>query len=227
MKFVWISSPAVVLFLLVAYPNNVVGNNAKNTVTDIDGNVYHTIKIGNQVWMKENLRTTRYNDGSPIPLVTDSLTWGKLTTPGYCWYNNDSATFGRTYGALYNWHAVNTKKLAPKGWHVPSDSEWTILTKFLGGEDVAGGQLKDTGTTYWNSPNTGATNAKGFSAHPGGYRGYHGGFGGIGNGGDWWSATTTSDTALSCHRIMFNFDARANRDVCDSFYGLSVRCVKN
>src|SRR5271157_74086 len=140
MKFIWIASLAGLLFPFVAFPDNAAGRISKNTVTDIDGNVYHTINIGTQEWLAENLRTTRYSDGSPIPLVTDSLTWGKLITPGYCWYNNDSATFGRTYGALYNWHAVNTKKLAPKGWHVPSDSEWTILINFLGGEDVAGGQ---------------------------------------------------------------------------------------
>ena len=138
-------------------------------VTDIDGNVYQTVTIGTQVWMVENLKTTRYIDGTAIPLDTNSSTWGGLTTPGYCWYN-DSAIYGNTYGALYNWYAVNTGKLAPAGWHVPTDSEWTVLTTYLGGETVAGGKLKDTGTTYWQSPNTGATNASGFLALPGGFR---------------------------------------------------------
>ena len=102
------------------------------TVTDIDGNVYHLITIGTQVWLVENLKTTRYNDGAPIPLVTDSAAWSLLTTPGYCWYNNDIANKNPN-GALYNWFAVNTGKLAPTGWHVPTDAEWTILTTFLGG----------------------------------------------------------------------------------------------
>ena len=112
---------------------------ATPNVVDIDGNVYHTVTIGTQVWMVENLKTTKYNDGTAIPLVTDNTAWGALTTPGYCWYNNDSATYKNTYGALYNWYAVNTGKLAPTGWHVPTDSEWTVLTTYLGGQSVAGG----------------------------------------------------------------------------------------
>ena len=116
------------------------------TVTDIDGNVYHTVTIGTQTWMVENLKTTKYNDGTAIPLVTDSTAWLNLTTPGYCWYNNDAATYKNTYGALYNWFTVNTSKLAPSGWHVPTDAEWTTLITYLGGETVAGGQMKSTGT---------------------------------------------------------------------------------
>ena len=116
------------------------------TVSDADGYVYHTVTIGAQVWMVENLKTTKYNDGTAIPLVTDSTAWAILTIPGYCWYNNDAVTYKATYGALYNWYAVNTGKLAPKGWHVPADAEWTKLITFLGGEDVAGGKMKSTGT---------------------------------------------------------------------------------
>ena len=112
---------------------------ATPNVVDIDGNVYHTVTIGTQVWMVENLKTTRYNDGTAIPLVTDGTAWAALTTPGYCWYNNDSATYKNTYGALYNWYAVNTGKLAPTGWHVPTDSEWTVLTTYLGGESLQAG----------------------------------------------------------------------------------------
>ena len=102
-------------------------------VLDIDGNIYHTVIIGNQIWLAENLKTTKYNDGTPVSLVTDNTGWINLSTPGYCWYDND-ITNRETYGALYNWYAVQTGKLCPKGWHVPSDAEWTVLTDFLGGE---------------------------------------------------------------------------------------------
>jgi len=114
-------------------------NPTPSTVTDIDGNVYHIVAIGTQVWMAENLKTTKYNDGTFIPLVTDSTAWGNLSTPGYCWYNNDAATYKNTYGALYNWFTVNTGKLSPKGWHIPSDTEWETLITYLGGESLAGG----------------------------------------------------------------------------------------
>ena len=144
--------------------------NNSTTVTDIDGNVYHTVKIGAQTWMVENLRTTRYNDGTAIPLVTGNTAWGSLTTPGYCWYNNDQATYGSTYGALYNWYAVNRGKLCPTGWHVATDAEWTQLTDYLGGVWVAGGKMKEAGLSHWESPNEGATNSSGFTALPGGHR---------------------------------------------------------
>jgi uncharacterized protein (TIGR02145 family) len=198
------------------------------TVTDTDGNVYQTVTIGTQVWMKENLKTTRYNDGSPIPLVTVGSTWINLTTGGYCWYN-DSIAYGNTYGALYNWYAVNTGKLAPKGWHVPSDSEWTVLTTYLGGASVAGGKLKEVGTTHWGSPNTGATNETGFTALPGGVRDYNGTFSHIGSYGFWWSSTAL-DAASSWARFMSCSYADVSRSDNGSDYdvsGFSVRCVKN
>ena len=127
------------------------------TIEDIDGNIYKTTKIGSQIWMTENLKTTRYNDGTPIPLVTDGTTWGGLTTPAYCYINNDEATYASPYGALYNYYVVadtSSLNVCPVGWHVPSDGEWTTLTNYLGGLDVAGSKLKETGTLYWNSPNT-------------------------------------------------------------------------
>src|SRR5450759_4787246 len=116
------------------------------TVKDIDGNVYKTVTIGKQVWMVENLKTTKYNDGITIPLVIDNTAWTDLITPKYSWFNNDIAN-KEVYGALYNWYTVNTNKLCPKGWHIPTDEEWTTLTTYLGGEGVAGGKLKETGTT--------------------------------------------------------------------------------
>lgn len=102
------------------------------TVTDVEGNVYKTVKIGNQWWMAENLKTTRYSDGTKIPHVPDSLMWINLTTPAYCCYHNDAITYKNTYGALYNWFTINTGKLAPKGWHIPTDVEWTALINNLG-----------------------------------------------------------------------------------------------
>jgi len=107
------------------------------TITDIDGNYYTTVTIGTQVWMVENLKTTKYNDGTGIPLVTDNTVWCNLSTPGYCWYNNDETTYKNPYGALYNWHTVHTGKLCPSGWHVPTDSEWITLTSYFGGMNTA------------------------------------------------------------------------------------------
>jgi len=196
------------------------------TVTDADGNIYHTVKIGTQTWTVENLKTTHYNDGTAIALVTDNTTWSNLETGAYCWYNHDSITNKNTYGALYNWYAVNTGKLAPKGWHIPTDAEWDTLSAYFGGDTVSGGALKDTGTAYWNSPNSGATNSSGFSALPGGYRNYSGNFYVIGSYGYWWSATGRDVSSaytryLYCNlRYLFSYDNIMN---C----GLSVRLVKD
>ena len=139
------------------------------TVVDIDGNVYNTVTIGTQVWMVENLKTTKYRNGDAIPNVTGNASWVALSTGAYCWYNNDAATYKATYGALYNWYAVgDSRNIAPSGWHVATDSEWTTLSTFLGGESIAGDKLKEIGTSHWLSPNTGATNSNGFTAFPGG-----------------------------------------------------------
>jgi uncharacterized protein (TIGR02145 family) len=197
-----------------------------STVTDKDGNVYNTITIGTQTWMKENLKVTKYNDGTAIPLVTDNTAWGALSTPGYCWYNNDQTTYGNTYGALYNWYTVNIGKLCPTGWHVPTDAEWTTLTTFLGGESVSGGKLKETGTTHWLSPNTGATNETGFTALPGGYRNYDGTFHFIGYYGFWWSATENI-TSTAWYRFMYYNSSGVGRSYYDKRYGLSVRCLRD
>ena len=190
------------------------------TVTDKDGNVYHTVKIGTQIWMVENLRTTKYNDGTPIPLIIDDAAWDILTTPAYCWYNNDKVLYGDKYGALYNWHAVSTGKLSPSGWRVATDADWSILTDHLGGESVAGSKLKEMGTTHWNTPNTGATNEVGFYALPGGVR--YSDFSQIGNLGYWW---TSSEGPMT--RRIFNDFISVRRDNSNGIYGLSVRCIKN
>jgi uncharacterized protein (TIGR02145 family) len=179
------------------------------TVTDADGNVYQTVKIGTQVWTVENLRTTKYNDGSAIPLVTDGGLWVALNTPGYCYYGNTTnADSIKNYGALYNWNAVNTKKLAPMGWHVPTDAEWDTLQNYLVINGFNWDGTTDTSTenkiakslaakTDWIASTTpgaignGLTknNRSGFSALPGGCRDDHGSFSYVGDGGYWWSAT--------------------------------------
>ena len=157
--------------------DSIVNNNSSEsiqldapTVTDIDGNVYNTVTIGTQTWMKENLKTTKLNDGSDITQISDNSIWGFYTSKAYCWYNNDKITYKDTYGAIYNLSTVATRKLCPIGWHVPSDNEWSILAKNLGGANVAGAKLKESGTLHWTAPNSEATNGSGFTALPGGYR---------------------------------------------------------
>jgi uncharacterized protein (TIGR02145 family) len=196
------------------------------TLTDQDGNIYKTVTIGTQTWMAENLRTTKYRDGTAIPNVTDNTAWFALTTGAYCTYNNTTkldsiATFGR----LYNWYAVNTGKLCPTGWHVPSDAEWTTLTTYLGGETIAGGKLKETGTMHCSSANTGATNETGFTALSGGVR-YYVAFINIVYTGYWWSATEDDARNAWC-RNMYDNNSFVLRDSGIKEFGLSVRCVKD
>ena len=206
--------------------SDMAGAVANGTVIYVDGNVYHTVAIGTQVWMVENLKTTKYNDGAAIPLVTDGTAWAALAAPGYCWFNNDSSSNKNTYGALYNWYTVNTGKLAPTGWHVPTDSEWSVLTTYLGGESVAGGKLKEAGTAHWNSPNTGATNETGFSALPAGCRLPTGSFYEIDNFGGWWSSTVAYTTSTWGRYVAYNL-ALVDRSTSPKKQGFSVRCVRN
>jgi uncharacterized protein (TIGR02145 family) len=201
--------------------------NISGKVTDTDGNVYQTVRIGSQIWMAENLKTTKYNDGNAIPFVMDNTAWSNLITPGYCWYNNDSVTNRNTYGALYNWYTVNTGKLAPSGWHVPTDSEWTVLTTYLGGESLAGGKLKEAGTAHWASPNTHATNETGFSELPGGCRGNDSPFQGIGGYSTLWSCTAAGPTYSWYRNFYFNSPFAERITVVNDAWGFSVRCIKN
>ncbi|NOT35958.1 MAG: hypothetical protein HOP11_01110 [Saprospiraceae bacterium] len=195
-------------------------------VKDADNNLYNVVKIGSQYWLKENLKTTKYNDGKAIPLVTGDIEWSKLTSPGYCWYNNNQVNYGNTYGALYNWYTVNTSHLCPTGWHVPTDQEWTDLTNYLGGENVAGGKLKEAGTIHWSNPNTGATNETGFTSLPGGYRFSNGEY--IYNtvGGYWWSATEFPP-GDAWYRGMFWDSSLLFRSINFKQLGYSVRCIKD
>jgi len=197
------------------------------TVKDIDGNTYNTVQIGGQCWTKENLKVSKYRNGYAIPTGLDNATWGSTSSGAYAIYNNDNAN-DAIYGKLYNWYAVaDNRGLCPTGWHVPTDLEWTTLTSYLGGESVAGGKMKSVGTTYWNSPNTGATNESGFSALPGGSRFNNGSFNSIRNNAVFWSATENDyNSAWICN---LNYDnGNVNRNL--NFYkrdGWSVRCLKD
>ena len=191
--------------------------------------------IGTQVWSTTNLDVATYRDGTPIPQVTDPAAWTALTTGAWCYYNNTTAN-GTTYGKLYNWYAVAgihdtdattpNKVLAPTGWHVPTDAEWTTLTSALGGEGVAGGKMKATGTTIWTSTNIGATNESGFSGLPGGFRSAVGIFDGIGNFGDWWSSSENGPTGA--WNIYLGGDTGSViRYTDEKKIGYSVRCLRD
>ena len=195
-------------------------------ILDIDGNVYVKITIGAESWLNKNLKVTRYNDGSPISNITDNSEWGSLSDGAYCWYNNDSSSSKDIYGALYNWHAVNTRKLCPAGWHVPTVSEWDALINFLKGEGMAGGKLKEIGTTHWTTPNTGATNESGFTALPSGNRYYDGAYYYIGGAGFWWSSTEFLSYNAYSRNIYF-YIAGVNRYGSAKNFGLSVRCLRD
>ena len=164
------------------------------SVTDVEGNVYKTVQIGNQTWMAKNLKTTKYKDGTPIPLVTDNELWGSLVSPAYCWFNNDTS-FKDIYGALYNGFAVSTGNLCPTGWHVPINTEWTSIFDYLGCLNECGGMLKETGTTHWIGPNSDATNESGFTALPGSYRTVNGFDTRFGQNALWWTSTEDIQTA--------------------------------
>lgn len=194
-------------------------------VYDVDGNEYATIKIGNQLWLASNLKTTKYRNGDPIVNQTNFTTWTTLTTGAYIDYDNDPSN-GVIYGHLYNWYAVNdSRKLAPEGWHVATDAEWEALVIFLGGPDVAGGKLKETGDHHWLYPNYGATNESGFKALPGGVsntRGWN-----INVYGYWWSSTEYNATQ-AWYRYMHYDESNVGRTVNNTKnMGLSVRCVKD
>jgi uncharacterized protein (TIGR02145 family) len=199
-------------------------------ISDVEGNSYKTVTIGTQTWMAENLKVSKYSDGTAIPNITDNTQWSQLSTGAWSYYNNDVANNAK-YGKLYNWYAVSKtfngkKNLCPSGWHVPSDAEWTVLTDYLGGESVAGGKMKEVGTTSWNSPNTDATNTSLFSALPGGLRGFYGYYNNVGGSGYWWSSTE-DNTNSARNRSLDDSNGDASRDNDDKKVGLSVRCLRD
>jgi uncharacterized protein (TIGR02145 family) len=193
-------------------------------VKDYEGNIYQVVTIGDQIWMAENLRSTKYHDGSDIMLVTDNSEWENNITGAYTWFDNDPA-YKISKGALYNWYTVNTGKLCPSAWHVPSDEEWTILTDYLGGENISGGKLKETGTVQWLSPNIGATNETGFTALPAGFRAPEGYFNNPRLQELWWSISDTTEGAWV--RYVGSYDAALTRRDDNKASGYSVRCIKD
>jgi uncharacterized protein (TIGR02145 family) len=204
---------------------NPTENREPSTVTDIDGNIYQTIKIGTQVWMAANLKVTRYRNGDAIPNVTVNTTWGSLSYGAYCNYNNDTSNT-ETYGCLYNWYSItDSRNIAPEGWHVPSDGEWQTLVDYLGGDAVGGGKMKEAGTSHWASPNLDATNESGFTALPGGYR-YDGNgvFGHMGYDASFWSSSDGRDGCAWYRNLGFGISG-VYRYGNFKQGGLSVRCV--
>ncbi len=202
------------------------------SVTDIDGNVYSTVQIGEQCWMAENLKVERYRNGDILPTGLSNSAWISMTSGAFAVYNN-TATNKDTYGLLYNWFAaVDPRGLCPTGWHVPTDAEWTELTDLLGGQSDAGGKMKTTGsleagTGLWRAPNTAATNSSGFSGLPGGFRDYNNGnFGNKGFYGYWWSSSEYS-TLVAWGRVLNYFGGEAFRDNAYMNYGFSVRCLRD
>jgi len=197
------------------------------SVTDVEGHVYPTIRIGQQEWIVTNLKTATYNDGTPIPNVTDDATWTNLSSPAYSWPDNDPSQ-GDPYGALYNWYAVDTKKLCPTGWSVPSRDGWDALVSTEGGKLVAGGRLKEAGTALWQAPNLGATNESGFSARPAGARELAGDFAYRGQYAFWWSSDekllSLPGTAAFWH--VSAADALAQDGQSQFPTGYSVRCSR-
>ena len=221
------------VFIILSYSCKKDSNNntlttgpiAGPNVTDIDGNIYHSVVIGTQTWTVENLKVTHYRNGDAIPNAIDIVSWGS-TTGAYCNYNND-ANNATTYGKLYNWYTVvDTRNLCPTGWHVPSDTEWTTLITYLGGDSIAGGKLKETGLTHWASPNATATNVTGFTALPAGDRYFEGSYFDIGNKGYWWSSTEQNSTYAWSRFMYYNY-SNATRYGNSKASGMSVRCLKN
>jgi len=209
-------------------------------VTDISGNTYQTVIIGNQEWMAENLRTTAFANGDPVPFIADSALWASLgTNPGYCWYDNQSS-YEVPYGKMYNWYAVDDgRNLCPVGWHVPSVNDCAQLISFLDpqtpfspGSEFAGGLMKSTGTVQqqngvWQHPNSEATNSSGFSVVPAGYRRQNSSFSNLGTTTYIWTATDNADPNRSqCYRLQHD-SGWINFPNVDKTYGIAVRCVKD
>lgn len=210
------------------------------TVTDVDGMVYKTVKIGSQWWMAENLKTSRYHNVTMDPIsfigndAAGNAAWLAANYGAYAVYDTSGTGYQsfdvNEFGYLYNWFAVNDGRgLCPTGWHVPSgddiSSEWKTLIDFLGGLGVAGGKMKEAGTAHWNSPNTGATNSSGFTGLPGGFRGINGSFSFVGFDGDWWSSTESGASAW--YRYLFYSSDNVFRDDDDKRLGFSVRCLRD
>jgi uncharacterized protein (TIGR02145 family) len=195
-------------------------------ITDIDGFVYHSVTIGTQIWMTENLKTTRYRDGTVIPLIAENSIWSNSVAGAYCSYANNNANVS-IYGALYNWYAVvDSRGLCPAGWHIPSNDEWTTLTTYLGGLCIAGGKMKETGTEHWLNPNTGADNSSGFTGIGSGVRDISGTYASFGALQYLWSSSEYSPTHGISRKLFFDFPSVSFSGNYKQS-GFSVRCTKD
>ncbi|NND32782.1 MAG: hypothetical protein HKN76_09340 [Saprospiraceae bacterium] len=195
-----------------------------DTVADRDGNLYRTVRLGTQWWMMENLRTATFADGSPIRLDSSDVDWSAGYS-AYCWYDNDSSQYDRTYGKLYNWYAVSdVHGLCPDGWHIPSDLEWHALATELGGLAICGGKMKELGNGRWLPNNAAATNESGFSARPAGLRSGNGTFANLNFIGYWWASSVSGNNAW--YSNLYNYNGSMDINLADKFNGLSVRCVR-
>jgi len=201
-------------------------------VSDLDGNTYKVVVIGTQTWMAENLKTTKLNDGTAIPQVSDGTQWVRLSSPGLCWFANDETGSKGKYGALYNWYSVQSGKLAPSGWHIPTREEWAVLIDYLGGTQKAGGRMKEEGLEHWNAPNAEATNSSGFTALGSGARyGFCSGFHGLSERVFFWTASSSAGNKDIAHYLHLDFNSGVIADSTEvpgyKVYGYSVRCVKD
>jgi uncharacterized protein (TIGR02145 family) len=206
------------------------------TVTDIDGNIYNTITLGTQVWMVENLKTTRYRDGTSITNVSDNAAWASATSGAYCDYNNDAAN-AVDYGRLYNLYAIkDSRNIAPAGWHLPNMSEWLTAINYLGGGGIAGGRMKEAGLVHWNAPNTGADNSSWFTALGSGFRSPvpSGSFYNFKNSAYFWSSSSnlSNPSSPTINSFIFNYNSADYTMQWGSIsggatYGYAVRCIKD
>lgn len=195
------------------------------SITDVDSNVYKTVKIGTQTWMAENLKVTHYTNDSVIPNVTDDFAWDLLNSGAYCDYGN-ILTISTIYGRLYNWYAVNNGNLCPTGWHVPNDAEWTTLSEYLGGDSIAGCKLKEIGLSHWNATNSSTINETGFTALPSGNRCIDGPYYFINDLGEWWSSSEF-DPHYAWQRSINSTYNNFKRNCVHKNNGSSVRCLKD
>jgi uncharacterized protein (TIGR02145 family) len=208
-------------------------NNIKNTSSNTNmtllynGDLYHVIIIGTQTWMVENLKTTLYRDGTAIPNITDHNSWFADVTGAYCWYDNDYATYGIDYGALYNGYAIESiHGLAPSGWRIPTVNDFTILIAYLGGGSLAGGKLKEIGLSHWGNPNVGASDDYGFKAFGAGYRTSADDYHNIKSMGSFYTSTSASASTLNTYLIIA-LSALIVKGSASKSYGACVRCIKD
>jgi uncharacterized protein (TIGR02145 family) len=195
-------------------------------VTDIEGNIYKTVRIGSQIWMGENLKTTKLNDGTAIPLVTGSAAWTNLTSPGYTMYNGQDTSYKKKYGLLYNGYSCSVNNICPTGWHIPNNEDFNKLKETLGDSISAGGKLKETGILKWKSPNSGASNNSGFQAVPSGFRYFDGSYAAFSLFTAFWVQEEPDIDSKNYFSLSYN-DSKIKYGQVSKNFGFSVRCIKD